>query len=123
MTLVAYLSVSKEQKTKPTQHSVKDLLSLGIQPDIIVCRSEIPISGELKSKIALFCNIPQECVIENLDLPLLYEVPLALEKEGLPAIVCRRLGFPDLKPDLEAMAEYGQCPNQSGTYRRSGAGR
>ncbi|MBP8988851.1 MAG: CTP synthase [Clostridia bacterium] len=100
VTLVPYLSVSKEQKTKPTQHSVKDLLSLGIQPDIIVCRSEIPIGKELKSKIALFCNVPQECVIENLDLPVLYEVPLALEKEGLADIVCRRFDFPETPPDL-----------------------
>ncbi len=102
VTLVPYLSASHEQKTKPTQHSVKDLLSLGIQPDIIVCRSEIAISRELKSKIALFCNVPQECVIENLDLPLLYAVPLALEKEGLAEIVCRRFGFPSVEPDLAA---------------------
>ena len=102
VTLLPYLSVSKEQKTKPTQHSVKDLLSLGIQPDLIVCRSEIPIGADLKSKIALFCNIPRECVIENLDSPLLYAVPMALEKEGLASWVCRRLGFPDVKPDLES---------------------
>ena len=101
VTLVPYLSASQEQKTKPTQHSVKDLLSLGIQPDIIVCRSEIPISRELKDKIALFCNVPQECVIENLDLPLLYAVPLALEKEGLAEIVCRRFGFSPCVPDLK----------------------
>jgi CTP synthase len=102
VTLVPYLSVSHEQKTKPTQHSVKDLLSLGIQPDIIVCRSEIAISQELKAKIALFCNVPQACVIENLDLPLLYAVPLALEKEGLAEIVCQRFGFPVVQPDLAA---------------------
>jgi CTP synthase len=93
VTLVPYLAASQEQKTKPTQHSVKDLLSLGIQPDVIVCRSEIAISDELKAKIALFCNVPQENVIENLDLPLLYEVPLAMEREGLADIVCRRFGF------------------------------
>jgi len=102
VTLVPYLSASQEQKTKPTQHSVKDLLSLGIQPDIIVCRSEIEISKELKSKIALFCNVPDNCVIANLDLPLLYAVPLALEKEGLAQIVCERFGFPNVKPDLAA---------------------
>jgi CTP synthase len=105
VTLVPYLSASHEQKTKPTQHSVKDLLSLGIQPDIIVCRSEIAISHELKSKIALFCNVPEECVIENLDLPLLYEVPLALEKEGLGDIVCRRFGFGTIEPDLASWRE------------------
>ena len=105
VTLVPYLSASHEQKTKPTQHSVKDLLSLGIQPDIIVCRSEIAIGQDLKAKIALFCNIPEECVIANLDLPLLYAVPLALEKEGLAEIVCRRFGFPKVKPDLTAWRE------------------
>ncbi len=100
VTLVPYLSASKEQKTKPTQHSVKDLLSLGIQPDVIVCRSDIPVGADLKKKIALFCNVPQECVIENLDLPLIYQVPLALEEEGLADIVCRRFGFTDQEPDL-----------------------
>ncbi len=102
VTLVPYLSASHEQKTKPTQHSVKELLSYGIQPDVIVCRSEVPISRELKSKIALFCNVPQDCVIENLDLPLLYAVPLALEKEGLDQIVCRRFHLPQTRPDLQA---------------------
>ena len=100
VTLVPYLSASKEQKTKPTQHSVKDLLSLGIQPDVIVCRSDIPIGQDLKKKIALFCNVPQECVIENLDLPLIYSVPLALEEEGLAEIVCSRFGFSGKKADL-----------------------
>jgi CTP synthase len=100
VTLVPYLAASQEQKTKPTQHSVKDLLSLGIQPDIIVARSEIGVSPELKAKIALFCNVPQECVIENLDLPLLYAVPLAMEKEGLAEIVCRKFGFKTVEPDL-----------------------
>lgn len=102
VTLVPYLSVSREQKTKPTQHSVKDLLSLGIQPDIIICRSEIAVSSELKSKIALFCNVPKECVIQNLDLPLLYSVPLALEQEGLADIVCRRFEIEAGPPDLKS---------------------
>lgn len=100
VTLVPYLSASHEQKTKPTQHSVKELLSLGIQPDIIVCRSEHPVSRELRNKIALFCNVREECVIENLDLPVLYEVPLALEKEKLPQIVCRHFGIECPDPDL-----------------------
>ena len=100
VTLVPYISASREQKTKPTQHSVKELLSYGIQPDIIVCRSEIPISRELKDKIALFCNVPKECVIENLDLPTLYAVPMALEKEGLPEIVLKRFGLPNNTPDM-----------------------
>ena len=102
VTLIPYLSASHEQKTKPTQHSVKDLLSLGIQPDIIVCRSEVAISREMKDKIALFCNVPRDCVIENLDLPLLYAVPLALENEGLAEIICRRFGLDATEPDLAA---------------------
>ena len=105
VTLVPYLSASQEQKTKPTQHSVKDLLSLGIQPDIIICRSEISVGQDLKQKIALFCNVPQACVIENLDLPLLYSVPLALEKEGLADLVCRYFRFSGSAPDLLAWQE------------------
>ena len=87
-------------KTKPTQHSVKELLSLGIQPDIIVCRAEQPISRELKDKVALFCNVPRENVIANCDVPLLYEAPLALEEEGLAQIVCKNLGLGELPLDL-----------------------
>ena len=83
LTLVPYLSTSGEQKTKPTQHSVKELLSLGIQPDVLVLRTEKPLEEGLAEKIALFCNVSPECVIENLDLDTLYEVPLALEEEGL----------------------------------------
>ena len=84
VTLVPYIAASQELKTKPTQHSVKELLSLGIQPDIIICRSENPISQEIKDKIALFCNVKRECVIANHDVPLLYEIPLILERKGLP---------------------------------------
>lgn len=105
VTLIPYLAASQEQKTKPTQHSVKDLLSLGIQPDIIVCRSETALSRDIKAKIALFCNVPRDCVIENLDLPLLYSVPLALEKEGLAEIICRRFGLVMGEPDLESWQE------------------
>ena len=115
VTLVPYLAASQEQKTKPTKHSVKDLLSLGIQPDIIICRSETAISQELKSKIALFCNVPHECVIENLDLPLLYSVPLALEQEGLADIVCRRFRLTCQPPDLTSwrlMVDALQNPQQ-----------
>ena len=100
VTLVPYIAASQEMKTKPTQHSVKELLSLGIQPDIIVCRAEHPLSDDLKRKIALFCNVKRDCVIQNCDVPILYEAPLALEKEGLAEIVCREFGFEDKKPDL-----------------------
>lgn len=100
VTLVPYLAASHEQKTKPTQHSVKELLSIGIQPDIIVCRSEHPVARDLRNKIALFCNVRPDCVIENLDLPILYEVPLALEEEHLPQIVLRHFGIECPEPDL-----------------------
>lgn len=89
VTLLPYLAASHEQKTKPTQHSVKELLSIGIQPDIIVLRSEQPIGDDLKRKISLFCNVKENCVIQNLDLPLLYAVPLALKEERLDEIVCK----------------------------------
>lgn len=102
LTLVPYISTSGEQKTKPTQHSVKELLQLGIQPDIIVCRTEKPLEDGIAEKIGLFCNIPSDCVIQNLDLDTLYEVPLELEKEGLAKIVCRRLGLKDKTPDLKS---------------------
>lgn len=105
LTLVPYISTSGEQKTKPTQHSVKELLSLGIQPDVIVCRSEKPLEPGLKEKIGLFCNISADCVIQNLDLDTLYEVPLALEQEGLAKNVCRRLGLKDNAPDLAQWCE------------------
>ena len=100
VTLVPYLSKSGELKTKPTQHSVKELRSIGIQPDVIVCRTEKQLSKDLKDKIGLFCNLPGDWVIQNIDAEVLYEVPLMLEKEGLAEIVCKRLGLVCGKPDL-----------------------
>ncbi|MCX7841846.1 MAG: CTP synthase [Clostridia bacterium] len=100
VTLVPYLGKSGELKTKPTQHSVKELRSIGIQPDVIVCRTEKHLSKELKDKIGLFCNIPGNWVIQNVDAEVLYEVPLMLEKEGLAEIVCQRLGLSCKEPDL-----------------------
>lgn len=100
VTLVPYLAASSEQKTKPTQHSVKELLSIGIQPDIIVLRADQEVAEEHKRKIALFCNVPENCVIQNLDLPLLYSVPLALRDERLDDIVCKRFGLDTHGPDL-----------------------
>ena len=93
VTLVPFLRGSDEHKTKPTQHSVKELLSIGIQPDIIVLRSEQPFDPAIKQKIALFCNISPKNVIANLDVPLLYEAPLFLKNEGLDEIVCDYFGF------------------------------
>ena len=100
VTLVPYIACSKEYKTKPTQHSVKELLSIGIQPDVIVLRSEQPVGAEQKKKIALFCNVREDCVVENLDLPLLYAVPLALREERLDDIACRHFGLDTPGPDL-----------------------
>ncbi|GAA0750619.1 CTP synthase [Clostridium sartagoforme] len=91
VTLVPFLGKAGELKTKPTQHSVKELRSIGIQPDIIVCRSEKELSEDLKSKIGLFCNLEAKCVIQNLDAEHLYEVPLMLHKEGLDRLVCEKL--------------------------------
>lgn len=100
VTLVPYLGKSGELKTKPTQHSVKELRSIGIQPDVIVCRTEKHLSKDLKDKIGLFCNIPGEAVVQNLDAEVLYEVPLMLEKEGLAQIACKRLNLVCVEPDL-----------------------
>ncbi|QAT49819.1 CTP synthase [Caproiciproducens sp. NJN-50] len=100
VTLVPYLACSHEHKSKPTQHSVKELLSIGIQPDIIVLRSEKEIGAEIRKKIALFCNVAENCVIENLDLPLLYSIPLALREERLDDIVCKHFGLDTPGPDL-----------------------
>ena len=101
VTLIPYLGASKEMKTKPTQHSVKELLSIGIQPDIIVCRTEQEMSEEMKNKIALFCNVNPKCVIQNLDAKTLYEIPLMFEKENFAQIVCKRLGIECDEPRLE----------------------
>ncbi|HQE06523.1 MAG TPA: CTP synthase, partial [Tepidanaerobacteraceae bacterium] len=100
VTLVPYISTAGELKTKPTQHSVKELRSIGIQPDIIVCRSERPLSQDVKEKIALFCNVEPECVIQNYDAETIYEVPLILKNEGLDQIVAKKLGVDGMKTDL-----------------------
>ncbi len=93
VTLVPYLGPSGEQKTKPTQHSVTELRSRGIQPDVIICRSDRSISSALKRKISLLCDVPVEAVISCMDAPNLYEIPLALHDEGLDDYVCRLLGL------------------------------
>lgn len=91
VTLVPYLGKAGELKTKPTQHSVKELRSIGIQPDIIVCRSEKNLSQDIRNKIGLFCNVEGRAVIQNLDADTLYEVPLMLHEEGLDTLVCEKL--------------------------------
>ena len=101
VTLVPYLKASGEHKSKPTQHSVKELQGMGITPDIIVLRCDEPIEDKsIFRKIADFCNVKPDCVIENLTLPVLYEAPLYLEKAGLSSIVCRELQLDTAEPDL-----------------------
>lgn len=101
VTLIPYLSASQELKTKPTQASVKDLQSMGIQPDIIVCRSEHPLDQGIKDKIALFCNVPSDHVLQNLDVEYLYEAPLAMEEEHLAQVACESLHLNCPEPDLD----------------------
>lgn len=100
VTLIPYLVKSGELKTKPTQHSVKELRSIGIQPDVIVCRTEKPLSKDIKDKIALFCDIAPKAVIENSDVETIYEVPLRMNEEGLDDIVVRKLGLTPIHCDL-----------------------
>ncbi|MCH5279802.1 MAG: CTP synthase [Christensenellaceae bacterium] len=100
VTLIPYLSASGELKTKPTQHSVKELQSIGIQPDVLVCRSDYPIDRSIRAKIGLFCNVPEDYVIENLNARSLYEVPLMLEERGLCRSVLKVLGLEQREPDL-----------------------
>ena len=100
VTLIPYLRASGEMKTKPTQASVKELQGMGIQPDVIVCRSELPLDNGIKDKIALFCNVPSDHVLQNLDVEYLYEAPLAMEKEHLAQVVCDCLKLDCPEPDL-----------------------
>ena len=101
VTLVPYIGAAGELKTKPTQHSVKELRSIGIQPDIIVCRTERPLSDEMKEKLALFCDIDKDAVIENKTLNSIYEVPLLLSEEGMDRIVLEKLDLPNRPCDME----------------------
>lgn len=100
VTLLPYISGSHELKTKPTQHSVKELRAIGIQPDAIVCRTEVDLTPEGREKIALFCNVDEQAVIQNSTVSTLYEAPLMLEKNGLGRIVCKRLKLECGEPDL-----------------------
>ena len=114
VSFVPYLNKVGEIKTKPTQHSVKELRSLGIQPDVLVCRSEKPLARDIKDKLALFCNVSNECVVHNPDCGSIYEVPIVLHQEKLDEIVCKRLGLPLNECNMEGWNEivrrqYEQC--------------
>ena len=101
VTLLPYISGSNELKSKPTQHSVKELQSLGIMPDVLVCRADTTIPEKMKEKIALFCNVKKENVIENKTVDNLYELPLMLEKQGLAEAVCKKLNLKNKEPHNE----------------------
>ena len=100
LTLVPFITATQELKTKPTQHSVRELMQIGIQPDILVCRSEREIPEEMRRKIALFCNVDYSCVVESPDVASIYEVPLRLHEQGLDREVCQRLRLETPEPDL-----------------------
>jgi CTP synthase len=107
LTLIPYLRAAKELKTKPTQHSVKELLQIGIQPDILVCRTEHPLTKELREKLALFCNVDLKSVIEAIDAPTIYDVPLLMLKEKLDKTVLKKLGIKSAKdPDMNSWKEF-----------------
>ncbi|MBC7327207.1 CTP synthase [bacterium] len=101
VTLIAYVGPWGEVKTKPTQHSVIKLREMGIQPDILVCRSKTPLTQDMKKKLSLYCSVSEEAVITGLDTTIIYEIPLRLEKEGLAKEVLKRLNLPQVEPDLK----------------------
>ncbi|NDV65112.1 CTP synthase [Bacteroides sp. 224] len=94
LTYVPFLAAAKELKTKPTQHSVKELQSLGVQPDILVLRSEHDLSADLRKKVALFCNVEESAVVQSMDVPTIYEVPLMMQRQGLDKTILRKMGLP-----------------------------
>jgi CTP synthase len=100
LTLVPFIAAAGEVKTKPTQHSVRDLMEIGIQPDILICRTERPLSEDTKRKIALFCNVDFGAVIESRDVPTIYQIPLSFADQGLDALVCRKLGLETKPADI-----------------------
>ncbi|HSG98995.1 MAG TPA: CTP synthase [candidate division Zixibacteria bacterium] len=106
VTLVPHVAAAGEMKTKPTQHSVKALLSIGIQPDVLVCRTEKKLEDDIKKKIGLFCNVPAKSVISAVDVETIYEVPLYFREQGFDDLVCRRLGLPETEPDMTDWSDF-----------------
>jgi CTP synthase len=106
VTLVPHLGAAREMKTKPTQHSVRELRAIGIQPDILLCRTEIPLPDDVKEKIALFCNVPREAVIEAIDVASIYEIPLMFHRGGLDDLIVETLRLKAGPPDLKTWQAY-----------------
>lgn len=107
LTLVPYLAAAKELKTKPTQHSVKAMLEYGVQPDVLVCRTEHPLGADLRKKIALFCNVKASAVIESIDVETIYDVPLKMQKEKLDKVILSHLKLPNkVEPDLDSWKDF-----------------
>ena len=107
LTLIPYLSAAGELKTKPTQHSVKTLMESGIKADILVCRTEHELSEDIKQKLALFCNVKKEAVIQSIDVDTIYDVPLMMQMEGLDKVALQKLALPDdTQPDLDQWNEF-----------------
>ncbi|MFH1662772.1 MAG: CTP synthase [Chloroflexota bacterium] len=113
VTLLPYISTTKELKTKPTQHSVNELRRIGIQPDIIICRSDYPISGSIRNKISLFCDVEREAVIPLPTVPTIYEVPLILEEEGIGKLLVKKLGLKGRRTDLNKWRQMVSCLKES----------
>ena len=105
VTLIPYLKASGEMKTKPTQGSVRELQGIGLRPDVLVCRSDYPLTQDVRNKLALFCNVRPDHVLQNLDADILYRVPLMLEEERLAQVVCSSLGLEQREPDLQQWRE------------------
>ena len=116
VTLVPYLHGSEEHKTKPTQHSVKELQGMGISPDIIVLRCDEPLEESIFRKISLFCNVKPDCVIENMTIPVLYEAPIMLEKNRFSEIVCRELHIDAPAPDMTIFTSSRRLPTTRSAF-------
>ena len=107
LTLIPYMAASGEMKTKPTQHSVKALLENGLQPDILVLRTEHPLSQDIRRKVALFCNVDVNAVMESIDVPTIYEVPLKMHEQHLDEVVLAKLDLPSVQePDMDAWKRF-----------------
>ena len=120
VTLVPYIKAAGEVKTKPTQHSVKELREIGIQPDIIVCRSDHELDEEIKAKISLFCNVVRDCVILAPDVASIYDLPLKLNQQGFDAQVCEMLGIWTRDPDLSAWQRFGDAARSASKVAKIG---